>query len=255
MRPGDRTAKERLSVPSWWDDRSSKPAEQPSAEPESDRPRAARSWLSKRMVFRLPRSTLIALGGAVAGLVVVAFLLGRFIGQQAASDRYLELQQSAASFDEVRTGEPNRSLIPGSVPRVGTGGEGATPVVSGEQAGEPDVPPPPGRTASASSAGDPRQPGLNYFRLLAIPASARSDGERAVAFLADHGIDAALIPVNNGRFLKLIVLEGFESPRTNARAQRLKDRLRALGREWKAEHRGGTDWQDLLAEKYKPGVN
>ncbi len=255
MRPGDRTAKERLSVPSWWDDRSPKPRKEQAGQTESDRPGAARSWLGKRIIFRLPRSTLIALGGAVVGVVVMAFLLGRFTGRQTASELYLDLQRSGASFDDVRAGEPNRSLIPSSVPRVGTGGEAPPPMLRSDDTSEPDAPSPPGRTASASSAGDPRQPGLNYFRLLAIPASARSDGERAVAFLADHGIDAALIPVNNGRFLKLVVLEGFESPRTDARAQRLKDRLRALGREWKAEHRGGADWQDLLAEKYKPGVN
>ena len=61
-----------------------------------------------------------------------------------------------------------------------------------------------------------------------------------------------LIPVNNGQSLKLIALQGF--PPRSPEAAKFSERLKMLGRLWKSGQ-GSTDWSDLHAEKYKPGVN
>jgi hypothetical protein len=55
--------------------------------------------------------------------------------------------------------------------------------------------------------------------------------------------------------LKLVVLRGFTKPLSDPEAKRFEEQIKALGRKWKAEHRGTTDFRDLIAEKYRPGVN
>ena len=50
-----------------------------------------------------------------------------------------------------------------------------------------------------------------------------------------------------------MALRGFAQPLSDLEAKRLEYRLKALGRSWKAQHNGSSDWRDLYAEKYRPG--
>jgi hypothetical protein len=172
-------------------------------------------------------------------LIGAAFGTGWLAGQSQAEQRRLSYENLVQSLQEsVEPGE--KGLIPSSVRGVEAQTAGASATSSG---------------AVLDSDDDPREPGLNYFRLVTMPGNARASGERAVRFLRRNGVDAALVPMKNNNSLKLIALRGFESPNSDPAARQFKRRLQSLGREWKAQHRGSSDWEDLYPEKYRPGEN
>jgi hypothetical protein len=109
----------------------------------------------------------------------------------------------------------------------------------------------PNRPAVApASGGDLRIPGYNYFCLATMPPKYRSEAERAVAFLKRNRVDAAIFSVDN-HWLQVVALRGFDSA-SSPQAKEYESLLRSLGRAWKAEQRGWSDWSDLYAIKYKP---
>ena len=202
----------------------------------ADRVADAKAWLRRPLVVRLPRGTVIMLAAAAAVVVVIAYMVGYQVGDRRALAYRENVREMGASVSDIREG-PVTAPLPASVAGVGEGAGGAA-----------------GGGASGAD-GDPREPGLNYFRLEYLPASAREEAEQAVAFLERNGVDAALIPSNNGRSLKLIALPGFSRPRSDPAAEELRDRLLSLGRKWKSQQEGASDWNDLFAEKYLPDHN
>jgi len=212
---------------------------EPTVPPDPSAPPAWRSWWSRPIRFRLQSGVLALAGTAMLALVVVAFLIGMRFQERLIRQEQIEYVAIDQTLDPVREKPANRALIPTSVERN-------LPVTGGAA--------PPRGAGAAGDPADPREPGLNYFRLVTLPDSAVGEGQKAVSFLQSQGVDAVLIPVNNGRSYKLIALPGFTrigSPE----AKKFEDRLKSLGRLWKSGHRGSSDWNDLLAEKYKPGVN
>ena len=176
-------------------------------------------------------------------LVMVLLACGAYYGgrrYQASVEqaRMQDLNAQARALDAVRAQPPNYNLIDSSVAGVSDRPDGRS------------VPPPP---PAGKGSADPRVAGLNYFRLMELPASRRSEGERAIAFLKTHRVEAALIAIGSGRTLKLIALPGFAQPTSDPRATTLRNALLLRGREWKARHGGYTDWHDLYPEKHQPG--
>lgn len=202
-------------------------------------PPAILAWWSRPVRFRLQVGMVLLLGLAVVIAVVVAM----FVGMEVQHRKSLGLAENYAAqyqkdIEPAQEKDPNFGLIPGNITR-------SSPLPDG-------VKPPKGYAGASGNAEDPRQPGLNYFRLTALPGSGKDEGQRAVEFLRENGIDAGLIPVNNGRSWKLLALRGFDrigSPEAKGHAEQ----LRKLGRLWKAQHKGSSDWNDAIFEKYVPG--
>lgn len=193
-------------------------------------------WIKDPVAWNLPRG---AVGGAVALLLVVvgvSFVVGQWMGEQSTASDNQDYHAATAPLLELQN-DPSQDLIPSTVNGV-----------------EPHN----ARFAMGDGEGngvDPRIDALNYFRLIVVPSSAGEEIYRIVDFLKDHEVDAAVVPINNGRSLKVVALPGFERPRSDPRALELRERLKVLGRKWRTEYDGSTDWNDLMAEKYRPGVN
>jgi len=219
--------------------------------------------MSSPLVMRLPRGTVMLYGAVGVGMLIGAFMLGQM--QQRRSDAALmtDYEVQAHSLSRVAAEPVNPKLIPPSVDTVPmqtpgsyTHGSQSTPPrrpagASGAH-GDGSATGPTGTPAIATDF-DPRQAGLNYFRLQVMPDAGREEGLAAVAFLRENGVDATLIPINNDRSLKLIVLQGFARPNSDPAAQQYKSRLKTLGRLWESKHDGSTDWGDMFPEKYIPG--
>ena len=244
IRPGTEEDRERLKVPSWWRRADERPAREPEP-PGVPLSEGLWAWLRSPVPFRLPRGTLLLLGVCTVVLVVLAYLVGHTAGVHAEQKK---LQESGREhLAGVRRGPVNKELLPDYVPTTGDTG------IDGVDDGSTPIRPP--DTKAKGRPGDPRQSGKNYFRVMVVPAGFRREGERARQFLADNGIDSTLLPINNGRSFKLVVLQGFDPPLSAPQPQRLKETLQRLGRQWKSQHKGARDWSDLYAEKYVPDRN
>lgn len=215
------------------------------------------AWMKRPVGMRLPRGTWVMLGMGAFVLVLIVFFVGRKVGRNSMINQQRDYSESVAGIDRAREQPIRTDLIPPSVagtddrlpPGSGTAWTGGGNTGSREI---DDVPPPPAHAGASGNASDPREPGLNYYRLTAMPAGAEEVG-RIIAFLSENGVDAAAIPIQNGRSVKMVALRGFERPLSDPAAQQFEQRLRSLGRKWKAQHRGSSDWKDLFPEKYRPG--
>ncbi len=80
--------------------------------------------------------------------------------------------------------------------------------------------------------GDPRERGLYYFVL----AETRPDGAlRLAEYCRGEGLEAWVIPRDNGGLARVIVLPGLETAsRSHPAARELDDRIGRIGRQWKS---------------------
>jgi len=227
----------------------------PSARPQDNHTDAdddhlePRSFLSPGRVIRVPVGyLLVGLAGFVA-LGVGAYSIGYQVGQQRARERIAQLE--AAGSPPVATQDP--LMTTGEEPSA----SGADKAASA----------PSDRTASGSSAvgaasadseessanpanGDPRTPGMNYFIVAYYPPG---EAARAAAFLRDNGVEAAVVQTNSERFRYVVSLKGFPAGTLDsAEARRHEALLRQLGRRWKRDHNGPSDFSDMWALKHQP---
>jgi hypothetical protein len=193
-------------------------------------------WWTFPLAFRLPRGTVVMLGAGALVVVILAYLIGHRIGRSDTIRFNQHYEQAVSSLEPVRE-KPVQRLIPSTVEGVSDAGS----------IGVPDLP-------GARGEADPREGGLNYFRLTSIPASAQEVG-KIIDFLKGHGVDAAAIPINNGRSVKIVALRGFANPLSDPDARAYAEQLKKLGRRWKSQEHGSSDWKDLYPEKYRPGRN
>lgn len=200
--------------------------------------RSVGAWMTRPVMLRLPVMSLVVFGLILVGLIAAAVSIGYQTGQKVTEETEQSYDKAIQSLAAVKD-QPAKPLIPGTVTGV-----------------DPSVALPPAKAETANGTiGDPRQGGLNYYRLTVLPAASKPELLRAVEFLKRNGFDATLIPVNNGRSLKLVALKGFAKPLSDPAAKRYESDLKALGRKWKTQEKGATDWKDMIPEKYKPGVN
>lgn len=229
------------------------------------------TWFKTPLVFRLPRGTAAVFALSGVGLLVAAFMLGQMQQRRATAELMTDYESQTQTLAQVSADPVNPGLIPPSVytqptqqtptappagaypanpqPNANATTRGATGAAGTTAAAGPAQAPMPPLAANF----EPRKAGLNYFRLQVMPVSGQPEGVAAVEFLRANGIDAMLIPINNGQSLKLMALQGYAKPLSDATAKQYADRIRSLGRLWKAKHNGSTDWSDLFPEKYIPG--
>lgn len=97
---------------------------------------------------------------------------------------------------------------------------------------------------------DPRQSGLSYF----VIATVTEPSAIAMAqFCREKGLDAYVVPSNNGRFSEVIVLPGFPaSERSGAAVKGLQERIRKVGVLYKNAGRNNPDFGDMYPRLHKP---
>ncbi len=206
---------------------------QSDSSPKTHRFEQTRLWLAKPVTGPASRGKLIVAATILIVVIAGAYFGGRFHQNAVFTEQMNQHAEQVAGLEAVRISKPNYNLIDSRVAGVSDG--------AGAEVRK-NVP----------KSTDLRTPGLNYYFLMTISARSRSEGERAVEFLRENGIDAALIPVKNGSRLSLAVLRGFRRL-SSPEAKTFRQELLRLGRKWKATRRGYTDWHDLIAYKYTLG--
>ena len=234
---GEGDAQDRLRVPNWW--------RSPNGRQASTEPRAEKAnWFMQPVTLRLNRAMLLGLAAVLGAALVLAYELGAAGREPPASAD----ERSSAAVADLRRQTPNSLLMVPEPTSSSRNGEAARPSVVERR---PNANPSDGVVvADAGSPADPREPGYNYFCLATMPPKYRAEAEKAVRFLRDNRVDAAVISVDN-RWLQVIAVKGFEKASSDE-ARDYERLLRALGKAWKAEHRGWSDWHDLYAIKYQP---
>jgi hypothetical protein len=219
-----------VRVPDWWNAPKRRDARSAATGEDERAPRSGPSsnWLAQPYRVAMPRALWLIAIAALAGIVVLAYQMGRGSHGGALPDQ--TDARSAERLADARRQEVNPLLL-SQVRRVNEAGDSAAP------AGEP-------------TDGGVRVPGLNYFCLETMPARYEAEAKRAAGFLGRNGVDAAIVPVHNSR-IQLIALRGFDkSALGGSQAREYENLLRSLGRAWKLEHQGWSDWSDLYAAKY-----
>lgn len=182
---------------------------------------------------------------AALALMVVAYKFGHASGKRAG---FLSGQEWR-SDGEAQTRLTGETPDPGrdASQRVDSGGGTARPRES-EQVRTQS--PKTGTSSSSDLSGvtvpDPRVRGLNYW-VVARPGA--EDAAKLADFVRSHGLEVAVVPDNNPRFLRVVALPGFEGASESSRSQ--EARIRSIGKIWKGAARGNRDFDDTYAEKYR----
>ena len=96
---------------------------------------------------------------------------------------------------------------------------------------------------------DPRTSGMNYFIVATQPPD---EANEAAAFLAGRGLEVVRLPVDNRGLAIVVVLEPFAPGEVGSiRARQLEARIKRLGREYRRDHGGGTDFESAYMKKYR----
>jgi hypothetical protein len=100
-----------------------------------------------------------------------------------------------------------------------------------------------------AAAGDPRQAGLSYFVLC---STLEANALKVVDFCRSKGLDAYVVPDQNGRLREVTVLPGFEAgERSSPAIKELEERIRKVGVSWKASGPGNSDFGDRYIKTHR----
>lgn len=219
-------------------------------------------WRSP-VVLRLPRGTIVALLVLAVGLIGLAYWVGQSMGyssavarlRQSAGDRPWSYPAGATTPGGAATGGAasapggEASQTPGSDAPTAARATGGLSAVAAQTTGGVNQPDGPVDASATALSSDTRQSGLNYLVLATYPPE---EAQRLRRFLAAHGVAAAAVSVNNGRFFLVVDLVGFtaEDLRTPAYEQR-RMLIRRLGELWRKQERGPSDLSDMWPQKYR----
>jgi hypothetical protein len=178
---------------------------------------------------RAARVVRLPIGFLYAGLVVVLLLLIAFYAygyHRGHSEMAAQWAQDTIDSAEAEQPVTVASTEPPAEPRV-------------------DVP-----TTAPQAAGDPRQPGLNYY-VICHPSRAKVD--ELVAFCGEHGLVVHSIPNRKGD-PKVYVTPGFASGESSGeRMVALRGRIREVGVLWNRRDPGqNSDFSTHYPETYQP---
>lgn len=208
-------------------------------------------WQMGARTLRIPVGYVIVAAGLALALAVVGYLVGysRAVAGVKA-ERAREMQAQLQMVDPLNS--PAQTAIP-----AGNIEQAQRPPA--QQPEQRQAPPPasPQQQASRppSNAGvppadlerDPRVAGLNYWVVARLgPDEAR----RAASFLLANGVRAAVVETNTDRFREVIVSEGFEGSPNAPQPAAIKARVLELGRLYRVQEKGPTDFSDMYARKF-----
>lgn len=233
----------------------------------------AESWLAPSKTYRVPGGYILIAGVAVVAIAVGAYSLGFNVSQQQKEEADAQqhrdqlsnindptLNTGSGQVSGTRTISPPQSTPtrdPGSVPPTRSNA-GANRPIDLSAASEPAQRRPTGGSTGRITGykqgpndPDPRTAELNYFILASFLQPEEAD--KAVDFFAANGVAAARLKPNNRGLCTLVALEGFPSGETRSEtALEYKANLLRLGRDYRRNHGGGTDFSDLYLKKHQP---
>ncbi len=184
---------------------------------------------------------------AVAAGIALLFV-GFFIGHSRANSKALaDRRAQSAALLEDSVADPLAEL--GSRVNPQANQPPVNSPVRPAGGGSPTTQPDAGR-ASAAVGLDPRAPGLNYF----ICARLREpEAIRAAEFLSANGVAAAVTPADNPTLRLVVATRGFtREEMRGGEAAGLRARITSLGRIYKDQQKGPTNFHDVYPEKYQP---
>lgn len=205
------------------------------------------------------RSTVILLLVAILMVILVAvWSLAYRMGHQTGQRSILQ-----------HTDPGDAAIITGKNPTTAPNAE--LPVVDAASRSSPDRPgtakppsvPAPADGMPALAGPDPRKPGFNYLEICPLTWK---DAEPAVRFLQANGVRATAVPLSaavdparpkpNDRFLVLVDQpfpsgEGFRA--AQAERDQLIARVRRLGKQFRTEMRGASDFADPMFRLQRGG--
>jgi hypothetical protein len=195
--------------------------------------------------LRIPVGYVIVAVGLALVLTVVGYIVG------------YNRRDALAKAEHARTAEAQLDMVdPLNAPTGGVGTQEGSPsqtqpVVTRppQQSSTPrQAAAPAGQTSPPVSADrDPRVMGMNYWVIARLgPDEAR----RAASFLLANGVTVAVVETNSERFREIIASTGFEGSGNSPEASRLKSRVLELGRLYRVQEKGPTDFSDMYARKY-----
>jgi hypothetical protein len=232
-----------------------------------DAPQRVRTFLGPARAINLPLPYVLLAGAAVAFLFVMGWSIAYFAGQKAGEAKWngeIGTHAPAGVSDPLQTGGTiavNPDLMKGSAgdspratpPTDKTKAASRSPSRTGETGTVATVP-------AMPVGSDPRVSGMNY--LVLGSHLERSLAERAVAFLAENGVQAMMVPEidkgakapNNAgpvryRLLSTLALPGDQTKA--AAANKHKAEIARLGKVFKQDHKGQMDFAGAFWEKYE----
>lgn len=177
--------------------------------------------------------------GVVVLLLIGAYLVGYQQHAREVRDRSIEATQR--EFNEgvvdpaLTNGQPNPGLITQTPTKPETLARGTDPAI--------------GLVIIQKPENDPRHAGLNYFVLANLP---RDEAERAARFVVDQGVAAGVMAADNRGLCQVVALRGFPAGTLDEKATvQFKERLRSIGRQYKREQKGPTDFADMFPKKHR----
>ncbi|MEM9790767.1 MAG: hypothetical protein AAF842_10220 [Planctomycetota bacterium] len=193
-----------------------------------DPPRGPRSGgLGEPIVLRVPRGLAVVAMVGVLGLIVSGYAAGQRRG-------YAAGEEAARALAEEELRETAR-LLGRTVDGAMAAGRGEAAAVDGVGPGE--------------VYREPRRRGLRYFVISHEPPE---EAAKLIAFVERLGVDAAAVPSDNPRFVKVIATQGFTADELRSATGRdYEQALRRIGRAWQDANNGGKNLSDLYPELYE----
>lgn len=216
-------------------------------------------------VLRLPVGYVIIAGVVAIGLFVGMYAWGFSRGEARAEQRFANggATVGANTGEGESINDPLNQAGAGSRGSTRLGGETNTATPGGNTgAGQQDRTNAGGtgvRTSEVESGlwfinaprDDPRVPGLNYYNVTYL---SKAQAEEAARFLVRNGVPAARTTPNSRGLCYVVAMQGFEAGTLDEPEARAYVRMiKALGRQYKAEEDGPTDFSDMWPQKFTPG--
>lgn len=202
-------------------------------------------WASPMRTLRVPMGFVFVAAAVVLVLVGGAYSIGYSRGAE--KERAEAIRRA---FGDVTPVDPLAGTNPGGgevrQPAQGTRVQTAPPPQQGTPAEAQNRSS--GARSGAEGSGDPRVEGLNYFHVARV---FEEEANQIASFLNANGVAAAVVPSNNARLRIVVASQGY--PRGEiygAEANALKAEIRRLGRLYKAQENGSTDFSGMYAVRF-----
>ncbi len=194
---------------------------------------------------------------AVLAAIVVAYLVGVSRGER--SGRAALAAERAEELRLLEEGRPAGGASAGALATGPGAGQSALPVVDvAAPASENGIAsaesratnPPEGGLSTENGMGrDPRVAGLNYFVIASGVLEERVP--EILSFCRSKGLDAWVVPDQNGRLREITVLPGFEGGRrSDPDIKDLEAKIRRVGVLWKAAGRNNQDFAGAYPKRF-----
>lgn len=209
-------------------------------------------WAGGGRSIRVPMGYVFLAGGVAFALFIIAYLIGAQQGRKHERDRYARDSSSLLGA----TSDPLDYLASDQLARQQTGA--ANPTQTQQQTAQPG-PGPRQAAAQTPQTATQRPPastgrlvdGMNYYILARLSPD---EAHRAATFLRANGLDVGVFRTDNPRFREVIAMRGFAAGSGpdgvfGEESNRLKSEIRRVGRLYKSQQNGPTDFNDVYPLK------